>query len=340
VVDIGSVSWPHVLGVTMKRRDFLTLIGGAAAAWPHAARAQQPAPLVGYLDQGAGDGRQLVIAGFSRGFGELGFVEGRNIRIDYRSAGRDLDQLPALAADLVQEQIAVIFTAGGSASARAARAATTKIPIVFQTGSDPVAIGLVASLNRPGANLTGVTILTSELAGERFDLMHQLVPGAMTIAYLDAPGGPLDPPESMVRAARALNVQVLPLRVASEADLSAAFLSASMRGAGAIILAPRPLFVANRRTIMTLAIEHRIPVMGYERTFAAEGGLISYGANIPEAARIAGTYVGRILKGERPGELPVQRSDKFEFIVNLKAAKTIGLMIPESFLLRTDDVIE
>jgi putative ABC transport system substrate-binding protein len=238
----------------------------------------------------------------------------------------------------VREQPAVILTAGGNASARAAKAATTTIPIVFQTGGDPVAIGQVASLNRPGANVTGVTILTNELAGKRFDLMHQLVPGATTIAYLDAPG--FDPPDSLVATARALGVHALGLQIASEADWGPIFATAVERSAGAIILAPRPQFAPSRKTIFALALQHKIPVMSYERSFADEGGLISYGASIPEAARIAGTYAGRILKGEKPADLPVERSTKFDFVVNLKAAKSIGLTIPETFLLRTDDVIE
>jgi len=323
----------------IERRKIIALLGGAAA-WPLAARSQQPAlPLVGHLDLGTPEGRQLNIAAFSRGLAELGFVEGRSVRIDYRSARQNPDRLPALAADLVREQVAVIFTAGAAASAFAAKAATSTIPIVFLHGADPVADGLVASLNRPGANITGVTVLTGELAGKRLDLMHQLIPGAATIAYLNAPGG-TSTPDSLFAVARTLGLQVLGLQAASEAELSAAFVTAIGRGAGMLILAPRPLFVASGKTIATLATEHKIPVMSYERTFADKGGLISYGANIPEAARIAGTYVGRILKGEKPADLPVQQSVKIELVVNLKAAKAIGLTVPETFLLRTDDVIE
>jgi putative ABC transport system substrate-binding protein len=324
----------------MNRRRFITLLSGAAAAWPLAVRAQQPAsPVVGYLDVGPPEGRQSIIAAFSRGLAELGFVEGRNVRIDYRSArGEHPDRLRALATELVGEQAAVIFTAGGSASAHAAKGATSTVPIVFETGGDPVRIGLVASLNRPGGNMTGVTILTNEVAGKRFDLMHQLVPGATTIAYLDTPG--ITPPDSLVATARALGIQVLSLRVAGEADWGPVFANAVERGAGAIILAPRPEFITSRRTIFALAVQHKIPVMAQERSFADEGGLISYGSNIPEGARVAGTYVGRILKGEKPADLPVQRSTKFETVINLKTAKALGLTVPPSLLATADEVIE
>jgi putative ABC transport system substrate-binding protein len=325
--------------MTIQRREFISLLGGAAVAMPVVAHAQQLVlPVIGYLDVGPPEGRQSIIAGFSHGLAELGFVEGRSVRIDYRSARGYSDRLPALAAALVREQVAVIFTAGGNTSGRAAQAAATKIPIVFQTGGDPVAVGLVASLNRPGANVTGVTILTNELAGKRLDLMHQLVPAATTIAYIDAPG--IAPADSLVATARALGVQVLRLQVASEADWGPIFATAVERDVGAIILGPRPEFITVRKTIFALSVQHKVPIMSYERSFAEEGGLISYGADIPEAARIAGTYVGRILKGEKPADLPVQRSTKFDFVVNLKAAEAIGLTVPPSLLAIADEVIE
>jgi putative tryptophan/tyrosine transport system substrate-binding protein len=334
--------------MSLTRRDFITLIG-SAAAWPALVRAQQAAlPLVGYLELGTLGGQQSILAGFAQGLAELGFVENRNVKIDYRFAGLDGKRLPAMAADLVRKQVAVIFAGGGLVSIRAARAASATIPIVFRYGGDPVRGGLVASLNRPGANLTGVTTLLAEVSGKRLDLMHALVPGAMKIAYLYAPGGPGAPNsnpdnlanESLLEAARALHLELLALRVTSEDDLSAVFGTAVARGSGAVILAPGPLFLTNRKKIVALAVEHKLPVMSFERAFAEEGGLISYGASVPEATRIAATYVARILKGEKPADLPVQQATKFDFVVNLKAAKAIGLVVPETFLLRTDDVIE
>jgi putative ABC transport system substrate-binding protein len=324
----------------MKRRQFIAFVGGAAAGWPLAARAQQTAvPVVGYLDFGAPLGRQSYAAALVRGLAESGFVEGRNVAIDYRSAEQETDRVQALAADFVRKRVSVIVATGGTVTGRAAKAATATIPIVFQTGSDPVAVGLVASLNRPGGNVTGITILTNELAGKRFDLMRELVPGAAAIGYLEGPGGP-GPPDSMVAAARTLSRELVVLRVAGEADLSRGFSMAVERNVQALILAPRPLFVSNHKKIAALAAEHRIPVMSYERTFPVEGGLISYGANIPDAYRIVGTYVGRILKGESPAELPVQQSTRTELVINLKTAKALGLTVPPTLLVLADEVIE
>ncbi|MFI5399416.1 MAG: ABC transporter substrate-binding protein [Candidatus Binatia bacterium] len=323
----------------MRRRQFIAFLSGAAA-WPLAARAQQPAmPVIGYMDVGVLEGRRAYAAALSRGLAELGFVEGRNVTIDYRSAEQQPDRLTAIAADFVSKRVSVIVATGGTASGKAAKAATATIPIVFQTGSDPVAVGLVASLNRPGGNVTGTTILTAELAGKRFDLMQELVPGAAAIGYLEGPGGP-GPPGSMVAAARTLGRQVVVLRVAGEADLSQGFAMAVERNVQALILAPRPLFVSNHKKIAALAAEHRIPVMSYERTFPEQGGLISYGANIPDAYRIVGTYVGRILKGESPAVLPVQESTRTELVINLKTAKALGLAVPPGLLVFADEVIE
>jgi putative ABC transport system substrate-binding protein len=332
----------------MRRRDFITLLGGAAAAWPLAARAQQPpVPVVGHVDFGPRAGRESYAAALVRGLAELGFIEGRSVAINYQSAQQEPDRLPAIAADLVRKGVSVIVATGGNVSGLVAKAATSTIPIVFRTGGDPVAVGLVASLNRPGANITGVTILTNELGGKRLDLMRELVPGATTIGYLQGPRGAGLPdsmgpglPDSMVAAARALGREVVVLRVAGEVDLSRGFAMATERNAQALILAPQALFVSNHRKIATLAAEHRIPVMSYERTFPEEGGLISYGANIPDAYRIVGTYVGRILKGESPAELPVQRATKTELVINLKTAKALGLAIPQTLLVAADEVIE
>jgi putative tryptophan/tyrosine transport system substrate-binding protein len=324
----------------LRRRDFITLLGGAAA-WSLPARAQQSAlPVIGYLDLGAPEGRQSFIGGFARGLAQLGFVEGRYVGIDYRSVGQDPDRLSAMATDLVRQPVDVIFTAGGAVVTRAAKAATSTIPIVFMNGADPVVGGLVASLNRPGGNVTGVTILTYELGGKRLQLMREIIPGATTIAYLDARGRTPGLPDLLPESARTLGLQIIAVQAAREADLSAAFLTAIVRGAGALILAPRPLFTSSGKAIAALAEQHKIPVMSYERSYPDEGGLISYGSDVPDAYRVAGTYAGRILKGEKPANLPVQQSVRIELVANLKAAKAIGLTIPESFLLRTDDVIE
>jgi putative tryptophan/tyrosine transport system substrate-binding protein len=266
-------------------------------------------------------------------------VEGRNAAIDYQSAQQEPDRLPEIAANFVRKGVSAIVASGGNIAGLAAKAATATIPIVFQTGGDPVAVGLVGSLNRPGGNITGVTILTGELVGKRLDFMHELVPGATKIAYLNAPGG-TEAPNTLFTVARALDLEVLALQAANETDLRAAFQTANARKAGAVILAPRPLFVSNHRIIAALAAEHRIPVMSYERTFPDLGGLISYGANIPDAYRIVGTYVGRILKGESPGELPVQRATRTELVINLKSAKALGLTVPSALLVAADDVIE
>jgi putative ABC transport system substrate-binding protein len=323
----------------MKRRQFMTLLGGAVA-WPVTAHAQQAVPVVGYLDVGAPEGRQSFVAAFFRGLAELGLVEGRNVTIDYRSAEQQPDRLPGMALDLVRKRVSVIATNGSATSALAAKAATATIPIVFVNGGDPVSSGLVASLNRPGDNVTGITFLSAELSGKRLDLLRDLVPSAMTIAHFEAPGMGPGASESLLTAARALGRQVFTLQIKDAGDLSAAFATAVGRGATVLMLAPNPLFVTNRKKILMLAAEHEIPAMYYDRVFAAEGGLISYGASIADANRLAGTYVGRILKGEKPADLPVQQSTKVELVINLKTAKTLGLTVPPAVLAIADEVIE
>jgi putative ABC transport system substrate-binding protein len=328
----------------MRRRDFIALLGGAAA-WPLAARAQQPRrPVIGYLTAGSGQlGQGLVetaTASFHKGLSETGYVEGRNVAIEYRFAENHNDRLPALAADLVRRQVEVIY-AGGPAAA-AAKAATTTIPIVFTIGGDPVADGLVASLSRPGGNLTGVTTLGTELGPKRLELMHELVPGATVIAALLNPNNAAAETQSKdtQAAARALGLQVRILHASAERDFDPAFASLARLGAEALYIAGDGFFNAQSKLLGALAVRYAVPAIHQTREFAAAGGLASYGGDFEEQARLVGVYVGRILKGEKPADLPVQQATKVELIINLKTAKALGITIPLILLGRADEVIE
>jgi putative ABC transport system substrate-binding protein len=321
----------------MRRREFITLVGGAAAAWPFAARAQQPAlPVIGYL---SGTVRSpSTIVDFREGLQEAGYVEGKNVTFEYRWSEGQNERLPALAADLVRRQVAVIVAVGGSYAALAAKAATSTIPIVFASGGDPVKLGLVASLNRPEGNLTGLTFLTAELADKRLDLLREVVPQAMTFAYL------LDPratPESdMLAAARAIGRQVIFVEARGEPDFEPAFATLVQRRVDALVVASNPLFTTSRDKILALAARHRIPAIYAFREFAADGGLMSYGASLAGAYRQAGAYVAQILKGAKPADLPIQQSTHFELVINLKTAKTLGLAVPLTVQASADEVIE
>jgi putative ABC transport system substrate-binding protein len=325
----------------MRRREFITWLGGAAASWPLAARAQQPAmPVVGFLGTDAPDLRARRLDAFRNGLSETGYVEGRNVTIEFRWAQGQYDRLASLAADLVQRQVSVIVANGPAAVA--AKAATTTIPIVFVVGFDPVKLGLVASLNRPGGNLTGVSLLNAELASKRLALLHELVPTATTIALLVNPGNPNAETLSQdtQAAARTLGLKLNVLHAGSERDFDAAFATLVRQGAGALVIGTDGFFVGHRDRLAALTVRHAVPAIFQGREFAAAGGLMSYAGSETDANRLIGGYTGRILKGEKPTDLPVQQSTKVELIINLKTAKALGLTVPLIMQMTADEVIE
>ena len=328
----------------MKRREFITLLGGATVAWPLVARAQQPAlPVIGFLSSETPSGYAFRAAAFRQGLSEAGYVESRNVAIEYRWAEGHYDRLPALAADLVRRQVAVI-AAAGTQSALAAKAATTTIPIVFSTAADPVAEGLVASLARPGGNATGVNNLATELVQKQIEKLHQMVPAATAIAALVNPTNPTlaEPATKEVQAAgRTLGLKMIHIIQAStERDIDAAFATLFRLGAGALVVCPDTFFTSRRDQIAALAIRHAIPVIYHLRELPAAGGLMSYGPSGTDGYRRVGIYAARILKGERPGDLPVQRATKFDLVINLTTAKVLGLEVPFYLQQLADEVIE
>jgi putative ABC transport system substrate-binding protein len=327
----------------MRRREFISLFGGTAVAWPLAARAQQPAlPVVGFLAAASPDAFPHWVAAFRQGLNEAGYVENRNIAIEYRYAQNEYDRLPALAADLVRRQVAVIFTFGGIVAARAAKAATTTIPIVFSSGNDPVEFGLVGKLNRPGGNLTGVSLFAGMLLAKRLELLRELVPNAAAIGMLVNTSNPIAGGElrEMQALARAGNWPVHVVNASTERDLDAAFATLVRQQVRALLVGTDSLFLDRRDKIAAMAERYAMPTIYTVREYTVAGGLMSYGANYSDLYRQAGIYVGRILKGEKPADLPVLQPTKFELTINLKTAKALGLTIPDSFLLRADDVIE
>jgi putative ABC transport system substrate-binding protein len=328
--------------VTIRRRALLAALGGVAAAWPLAARAQQTAmPVIGYLSFGAPESDAARLTGLRRGLNETGYVEGRNFVIEYRWAGNQADRLPALAADLVHLRVAVIVAAGVP-PALAAKAATTRIPIVFAVAADPTQLGLVASLNRPGGNLTGVNVFNAELGAKGLALLHELVPSTATIGFLENPNNPLSEltTRDVLAAAPVLGLKVQILKAGTDREIDAAFVSLVQARTGALLVGS-DLFFNNRIERLTeLAARHAIPTMYSYREFAVAGGLISYGTSLIEQYRQVGLYTGRILKGETPADLPVIQTTKPELIINLKTAKALGLQIPDKLLALADEVVE
>jgi putative ABC transport system substrate-binding protein len=327
----------------MQRREFITLIGGAAVAWPLAARAQQPTmPVIGFLSGRSSGESEYLVAAFNDGLREAAFVVGQNVVIEFRWADGKYDRLPGQAADLVRLQVSVIITVGAVQAIRAAKATTSTIPIVFVTGDDPVTLGLVASLNRPGGNLTGASPVNQVLEAKRFELLHELAPKGMAIAVLVNSNSPSAETQTKdaEAAARTLGRQLHVLRVANAADIDGAFTTLVQREAGALMISGDPFLNSRREQIVALATRHKIPDFYSAREAAVAGGLISYGPNFADSYHQAGVYAGRILKGEKPGELPVVQPTKFELVINLKTAKALGLEIPPKLLALADEVIE
>ena len=321
----------------IRRREFITLLGGAAA-WPLAARAQQPAmPVIGFLNSTSPGPYAHLVAAFRQGLKDSGYLEGQNIAIEFRWAeGRD-DQLPALAADLVSRQVAVLFGAG-PAAARAAKAATASIPVVFTSGDDPVKIGLVSSLNRPGANVTGVNLLFSEVQTKRLELLRGLIPTAKAVGFVFDPEIP--PRMEVEPAARHLGLKLHAVSVAAEHDIDAAFASFADHRIDGVLVGTSPRLFSWRARVIALAAHASLPTIYDDRQFVVDGGLMSYGTSATDAFRLAGIYASRILKGEKPADLPVQQSTKFELLINLRTAKALGLEIPDKLLALADEVIE
>jgi putative ABC transport system substrate-binding protein len=326
----------------MKRRDFITLLGGAAASWPLAARAQQPAmPVIGFLRPATAESSTQVIAGFRQGLGESGYAEGRNVAIEYRFADGQFERLPALAADLVRRQVSAI-AAGGNAAALAAEAATTTIPIVFQTGTDPVEVGFVTTLKRPSGNLTGVTSMNLQLGPKLLELARELVPAATTFGLLVNPANPSQTEilsRGLQAAAGTLGLQLHILKASTERDFDTVFSTLVQLRARGLVISPDAFFSSRSEQLAALALRYGVPTIWNNREFAA-AGLMSYGDSLKDQYRQVGVYVGRILKGEKPADLPVQQATKVELIINLKTAKALGVTVPLSLLGRADEVIE
>jgi putative ABC transport system substrate-binding protein len=326
----------------MRRREFITLLGGAVAS-PLAARAQQPAlPVIGFMSGRSPEDSTHLVAAFRQGLAESGFVEGQTVAIEFRWADGDYDRLPALAADLVSRKVAVLVGVGGDVSAVVATKATRTIPVVFGMGGDPVKAGLVASFNRPGGNVTGYTVLTSEMESKRLGLMRELVPGVSLIGILVNPQLPATVQElaDLEPAAKGVNQQLFVARADNDAELDTALASFVQQRVGAFLVTSAPFFDTRMNRIVSFAAQNRLPAIYQFREYAVAGGLISYGPNIVESYRNAGVYVGRILKGEKPADLPVLQPTKFDFVINLKTAKALGLTVPPTLLAEAGEVIE
>jgi putative tryptophan/tyrosine transport system substrate-binding protein len=326
----------------MRRREFIIGLGGAAAAWPRAARAQRPTlPVIGWINSGSADQIHLVRA-FRKGLGETGYVEGQNVAIEYRWAEGHYDRLPGLAAELVRRQVALIAATGGIPSVAAAKAATTTIPIAFNSGVDPVEAGLAASLSRPGGNLTGVVTLSVEVGPKRLELLHEAVPTATIVALLVNPANPNA--EALSRdiqaAGRTIGLQIHILRASTERDFDTVFATLVQLRVGGLVIGADAFFTSRSEQLAALALRHAVPTIYQFPEFAAAGGLMSYGGSLTDAFRLVGVSTGRILKGERPADLPIQQATKVELIINLKTAKSLGLTVPQLLLGRADEIIE
>jgi putative ABC transport system substrate-binding protein len=327
----------------VRRREFITFLGGTAVAWPLVARAQQPAmPVIGFLSFASSDGYRSMAAAFRQGLQESGYVEGRNVAIEYRWAEGQVDRLPALATDLVRSQVSVI-AAANTPAALAAKAATTTIPIVFEMAGDPVRLGLVAGLDRPGGNVTGVTNFSIDVMPKRLQLLHEIVPAAKVVALLVNPANPAVA-EIQLRevrsAAHTFGLGLHVLNASTERDFEVIFANLVQLRANALVIGADPLFAGRSKQLGELTVRHAVPAISGRREFAAAGGLLSYGADIGESYRLAGIYTGRVLKGEKPANLPVQQSTKVELYINLKTAKALGLTVPNTLIGRADEVME
>ena len=327
----------------VRRREFITLLGGAAAAWPLPARAQQPRmPVIGFLDSKSPDDSAHMVAAFRRGLNESTFIEGQNATIEFRWAQNQYGQLPVLAADLVRRRVDVIAATGGPA-ALAAKAASATIPIVFRLAADPIAAGLVASLSRPGGNVTGVTSLNLEVGSKRLEFLHELVPTATIMAALVNPTNPTNAEilsRDLQATARLLGLQLHLLHASSDADIDAVFATLTELRAAGLVIGTDALFTSRDEKLAALGLRYRIPTIYQWREFVAAGGLVSYGGSFADSYRLAGVYTGRILKGEKPADLPVQQATKLELFINLKTAKALGITVPPTLLARADEVIE
>jgi ABC-type uncharacterized transport system substrate-binding protein len=327
----------------MRRREFIMCVGGGAIAWPLTARAQQPSmPVIGYLHSGSFDAFAHVVPAFREGLKDAGYVEGQNAVIEYRWADGHYDRLRALAADLVSRHPAVIAAAGGTPVAVVAKAATSTIPIVFLTGADPIQLGLVTSLNKPGGNLTGIVALNVAAVAKRLELLHQLAPTATVIALLGNPTNPFSEPEEreLRDAAHSLGLQLRVMNASTESEIEAAFAAMNQAQIGALVVSPDPFLMGQRSQLAALALRHMTPANADRREFVAAGGLMSYGTDQVDVSRQMGLYVGRILNGAKPADLPVQQVVKLRLVINLKTATALRLEVPDKLLALTDEVIE
>ena len=327
----------------MRRREFIKLFGAVAAAWPVAASGQQPTiPVIGFLNVASANPFARFVAAFRQGLKGAGYIEGQNVAIEFRWADGQVDRLPAMAADLVRRQVAVIVTGGGEPSVFAAKAATSTIPVVFNVGRNPANLGLVANLGRPGGNITGVNIFTAELAAKRLGLLRDLMPKISVIAHLVNPNFPSTETNAreVEEAARVRDLQIILVKASTKNEIDAAFSTILQKKAEALLVGADPFFLSQREHVVALSVRYAIPAIYEFRDYTEVGGLISYGTSLTEAYRQEGVYAGRILKGEKPSELPVLQLTKFELVINLKTAKTLGLAIPSGVLAIADEVIE
>ena len=330
--------------MNVRRRDFFNFLGGVAVTWPLAARAQQPGmPVIGFLGSSSPDLFARPLSAFRQGLNETGYVEGRNVTIEYRWADGQNDRLPALAADLIRRQVNVIAAPGSTPAALAAKAATATIPVIFQVGTDPVAAGLVASLARPAGNVTGVTNINTELVPKRLELLRELIPTANIIALLVNPTSPFiteSISKDLQSATRALGLQLHILNASTKHDFDTVFATFTKLRADVLVIAPDAMFISQSEQLGALTLRHAVPAVTQFREFAAAGGLMSYGGSFTEPARLVGVYTGRVLKGEKPADLPVMQATKVELVINLKTAKALGINVPNTLIGRADEVIE